>query len=60
MMFLYGILSTIVFILGMPFVLAVRKCIGKPNAGLKEKFGVIIRPFNNQDDIILRHGVYVG
>lgn len=59
-MFLYGILSTIVFIIAMPFVFAVRKCIGKPNAGLKEKFGFITPPFNVNDDIIMLHGVSVG
>ena len=41
-------------------MLAVRKCIGKPNAGLKEKFGFINPPFNKQDDIIMLHGVSVG
>lgn len=44
----------------MPFVWAVRKCIGKPNAGLKEKFGFINPPFDKQDDIIMLHGVSVG
>ena len=60
MMFLYGILSTIIFILGIPFVWAVRKCIGKPNAGLREKFGYIAPPFGSQDDVIMLHGVSVG
>ena len=59
-MFLYGILSTIVFIIAMPFVFAIRKCIGKPNAGLKAKFGFINSPFNPDDDIIMLHGVSVG
>ena len=59
-MFLYGILSTIIFILGMPFVFTIRKCIGKPNAGLKEKFGYINSPFKNDEDIIMLHGVSVG
>ncbi len=59
-MFLYGIFSTFVFILAMPFVFAIRKCIGKPNAGLKEKFGFIKSPFNKNDDIIMLHGVSVG
>ena len=57
---MYGILSTIVFIVAMPFVFAFRKCIGKPNAGLKEKFGFIKSPFNKEDDIIMLHGVSVG
>ncbi len=59
-MFLYGILSTIVFITVIPFVFAFRKCIGKPNAGLKEKFGFISSPFKSGDDIIMLHGVSVG
>ena len=59
-MFLYGILSTIVFIVAMPFVFAIRKCIGKPNAGLKEKFGFINSPLSKDDDIIMLHGVSVG
>ena len=59
-MFLYGILSTIVFIVAMPFVFAARKCIGKPNAGLKEKFGFIAPPLQKNDDIIMLHGVSVG
>ncbi len=59
-MFLYGILSTIVFILVIPFVFAFRKCIGKPNAGLKEKFGFINSPFEKDEDIIMLHGVSVG
>ena len=59
-MFLYGILSTIVFILVIPFLFAFRKCIGKPNAGLKEKFGFINSPFEKDEDIIMLHGVSVG
>lgn len=59
-MFLYGILSTIIFIIVIPFVFAFRKCIGKPNAGLKEKFGFINSPFDKDEDIIMLHGVSVG
>lgn len=59
-MFLYGILSTIIFVLAMPFVFGIRKCIGKPNAGLKEKFGFINSPFEKDEDIIMLHGVSVG
>ena len=59
-MLLYGILSTIIFIIAMPFVFAFRKCIGKPNAGLKEKFGFINSPFDKDEDIIMLHGVSVG
>ena len=59
-MFIYGILSTIVFMVAMPFVFAFRKCIGKPNAGLKEKFGFISSPFKSGADIIMLHGVSVG
>ncbi len=59
-MFLYGILSTIVFIIGMPFVFAVRKIIGKPNAGLKAKFGFVETPDFGEEDIIMLHGVSVG
>ena len=59
-MFLYGFLSTIIFILAMPFVFGIRRCIGKPNAGLKEKFGFINSPFNKDEDIIMLHGVSVG
>ena len=44
----------------MPFVFAIRKCIGKPNAGLKEKFGFINSPLSKDDDIIMLHGVSVG
>lgn len=59
-MFLYGILATIVFIIAMPFVFLIRKIIGKPNAGLKEKFGFINPPFQENSDIIMLHGVSVG
>ena len=59
-MFLYGFLSTIIFLIAMPFVFVIRKCIGKPNAGLREKFGFIKSPFNKSDDIIMLHGVSVG
>ena len=59
-MFLYGILSTIVFIIGMPFVFAARKIIGKPNAGLKAKFGFVTPPDFGEEDIIMLHGVSVG
>lgn len=59
-MFLYGILSTIVFLIGMPFVFAVRKIIGKPNAGLKQKFGFVNMPDMGEEDVIMLHGVSVG
>ena len=59
-MFLYGILSTIVFLIGMPFVIAVRKIIGKPNAGLKQKFGFVNMPDMGEEDVIMLHGVSVG
>lgn len=59
-MFLYGILASIIFIIAMPFVFAIRKFMGKPNAGLKEKFGFIKPPFTNKEDIIMLHGVSVG
>ena len=59
-MFLYGILSTIIFIIAMPFVFLIRRIIGKPNAGLKEKFGFIKSPFEKNTDIIMLHGVSVG
>lgn len=59
-MFIYGILSTIVFLIAMPFILAIRKFLGKPNAGLKEKFGNITPPFEKGEDIIMLHGVSVG
>ena len=59
-MFLYGILSTVVFIVGMPFVLGARKIIGKSNAGIKEKLGFIDMPELGEEDIIMLHGVSVG
>ena len=59
-MFLYGILSTIVFIIAMPFVFALRKFIGKPNAGIKEKLGFVELPDFGEEDIIMLHGVSVG
>jgi len=59
-MLLYGILSTIVFIIAMPFVFAIRKFMGKPNAGLKEKFGFVKLPFKPECDSIMLHGVSVG
>lgn len=59
-MFLYGLLSTIIFVIAMPFVFAVRKLIGKPNAGLKAKFGFVSSPFREEDDVIMMHGVSVG
>lgn len=59
-MFLYGILSTIVFIIAIPFIFAIRRLIGKPNAGLKEKFGFVHLPFDKNTDSIMLHGVSVG
>lgn len=59
-MFLYGILSTIVFVIAIPFVFAVRKFMGKPNAGIKEKFGFVEMPDFGEEDIIMLHGVSVG
>ena len=59
-MFLYGFLSTIIFIIGMPFVFAARKIIGKPNAGLKAKFGFVETPDFGEEDVIMLHGVSVG
>jgi len=59
-MFLYGIIATFVFIIGMPFVLAGRKVIGKPNAGIKAKLGFVDMPDLGEEDIIMLHGVSVG
>ncbi len=59
-MFLYGILSTIVFVIAMPFVFAIRWFMGKPNAGLKEKFGFVKLPFDAKTDSVMLHGVSVG
>lgn len=58
-LFLYGIISTFVFILLMPFYYIVRVCNGKFLYGWKEKLGFFKAP-NLGDKVIMYHGVSVG
>ena len=59
MMFLYGILSSIVFYISLPFYWAERVMSGK-SAGWKEKFANQNMPIKSDDKIIMLHGVSVG
>ncbi len=59
MMFLYGIISSIVFYLSLPFYYAERIISGK-SAGWKEKFAKQNMPINADDKVIMLHGVSVG
>lgn len=58
-LFLYGLLSTLVFIVLLPFYYIVRVCNGKFLYGWKEKLGFFKAP-NLGDKVIMYHGVSVG
>lgn len=58
-LFLYGLLSTIVFIVLLPFYYLVRVFNGKFLYGWKEKLGFFKNP-NLGDKVIMYHGVSVG
>ena len=58
-LFLYGLLSTIVFIILLPFYYVVRVFNGKFLYGWKEKLGFFKNP-NLGDKVIMYHGVSVG
>lgn len=59
MMFLYGILSSIVFYISLPFYWTERVMSGK-SAGWREKFANQNMPLKPEDKIIMLHGVSVG
>lgn len=59
MMFLYGILSGIVFYISLPFYYAERVMSGK-SAGWREKFANQNMPIKSDDKVIMLHGVSVG
>ncbi|MBQ8669206.1 3-deoxy-D-manno-octulosonic acid transferase [bacterium] len=56
---MYGLLSTLVFIVLLPFYYIVRVCNGKFLYGWKEKLGFFKAP-NLGDKVIMYHGVSVG
>lgn len=58
-LFLYGLVSTIVFIILLPFYYLVRVFNGKFLYGWKEKLGFFKNP-NLGDKVIMYHGVSVG
>lgn len=58
-LFLYGLVSTIVFIILLPFYYIVRVFNGKFLYGWKEKLGFFKNP-NLGDKVIMYHGVSVG
>lgn len=55
---IYGILSTILFYISLPFYYAER-VIHKKSFGWNEKFGNSVPPFENEK-VIMLHGVSVG
>jgi 3-deoxy-D-manno-octulosonic-acid transferase len=58
-LFLYGLISTFLFIILLPFYYIVRVCNGKFLYGWKEKLGFFKSP-NLGDKVIMYHGVSVG
>lgn len=58
-MFIYRILSTILFLISLPIYAAVRACRGKFLPGWKEKFGKFTAP-ELGEKVIMFHGVSVG
>ena len=58
-LFLYGLISTFVFIILLPFYYLVRVCNGKFLYGWKEKLGFFACP-DLGDKVIMYHGVSVG
>ena len=58
-MFIYRILSTILFLISLPIYAAVRACRGKFLPGWKEKLGKFTSP-KKKKKVIMFHGVSVG
>ena len=58
-MFIYGFLSTLFFLISLPFYALVRACRGKFIPGWKEKMGDFESP-ELGDKVIMFHGVSVG
>lgn len=58
-MFIYRILSTILFLISLPIYAAVRACRGKFLPGWKEKLGNFTAP-ELEEKVIMFHGVSVG
>jgi 3-deoxy-D-manno-octulosonic-acid transferase len=58
-LFLYGLVTTLLFIILLPFYYIVRVCNGKFLYGWKEKLGFFRSP-NLGDKVIMYHGVSVG
>lgn len=58
-MFIYGFLSTLFFLISLPFYALVRACRGKFIPGWKEKMGDFKSP-ELGDKVIMFHGVSVG
>lgn len=58
-MFIYGFLSTLFFLISLPFYALVRACRGKFLPGWKEKMGDLKSP-ELGDKVIMFHGVSVG
>ena len=58
-LFLYGLISTFIFVILLPFYYLVRVCNGKFLYGWKEKLGFFKNP-NLGDKVIMYHGVSVG
>lgn len=59
MMYFYGILSSLIFYISLPFYF-VERVISKKSAGWKEKFAFQNMPVSTQDKVIMLHGVSVG
>lgn len=59
MMFFYGILSSLIFYISLPFYFAER-VLHKKSAGWKEKFALQNMPIVPEDNVIMVHGVSVG
>lgn len=58
-MYFYGILSSLIFYISLPFYFAER-VISKKSAGWKEKFACQNMPLSPEDKVIMLHGVSVG
>lgn len=58
-MFFYGILSSLIFYISLPFYYTER-VISKKSAGWKEKFALQNMPVSADDKVIMLHGVSVG
>lgn len=59
MMYFYGILSSLIFYISLPFYFAER-VLHKKSAGWKEKFALQNMPIVPKDKVIMVHGVSVG